>query len=183
MAIATRTAAVVTTNGSTCRSACARFYLVEGMDDGALKHRLKQCEAGPFYTSRFSISHRGAPLEFPEHSRESYEAARRMGAGIIECDVTFTRDGELVCRHSECDLHTDDEYRRDAAEQCLHGALDQGRPGAEVLHQRHHAVRVQEPQGEDGRQQPVRDHGGGLPGRHAGVAHRSVHRPPGRQRR
>jgi glycerophosphoryl diester phosphodiesterase len=29
-----------------------------------------------------------------------------MGAGIIECDVTFTRDGALVCRHSECDLHT-----------------------------------------------------------------------------
>lgn len=82
------------------------FYLVEGMDDSALKDRLKQCEAGPFYTSRFSISHRGAPLEFPEHSRESYEAAHRMGAGIIECDVTFTRDGELVCRHSECDLHT-----------------------------------------------------------------------------
>ena len=82
------------------------FYLVEGMDDSALKDRLKQCEAGPFYTSRFSISHRGAPLEFPEHSHESYEAAHRMGAGIIECDVTFTRDGELVCRHSECDLHT-----------------------------------------------------------------------------
>ena len=29
-----------------------------------------------------------------------------MGAGIVECDVTFTGDGELVCRHSECDLHT-----------------------------------------------------------------------------
>jgi glycerophosphoryl diester phosphodiesterase len=29
-----------------------------------------------------------------------------MGAGIVECDVTFTSDGELVCRHSECDLHT-----------------------------------------------------------------------------
>jgi glycerophosphoryl diester phosphodiesterase len=82
------------------------FYLVEGMDDGALKTRLKQCEAGPFYTTRFSISHRGAPLEFPEHSHEGYEAAHRMGAGIIECDVTFTRDGELVCRHSECDLQT-----------------------------------------------------------------------------
>jgi len=82
------------------------FYLVEGMDDSALKDRLKQCEAGPFYTSRFSISHRGAPLEFPEHSQESYAAAHRMGAGIIECDVSFTRDGELVCRHSECDLHT-----------------------------------------------------------------------------
>jgi glycerophosphoryl diester phosphodiesterase len=82
------------------------FYLVEGMEESALKDQLKQCEAGPFHTSSFSISHRGAPLEFPEHSRESYEAAHRMGAGIIECDVTFTRDGELVCRHSECDLHT-----------------------------------------------------------------------------
>ena len=29
-----------------------------------------------------------------------------MGAGIIECDVTFTRDRELVCRHDQCDLHT-----------------------------------------------------------------------------
>lgn len=82
------------------------FYLVEGMDDGALKRKLQQCAAGPFYQTKFSVSHRGAPLEFPEHSHESYEAAHRMGAGIIECDVTFTKDGELVCRHSECDLHT-----------------------------------------------------------------------------
>ena len=29
-----------------------------------------------------------------------------MGAGIVECDVTFTKDKELVCRHSQCDLHT-----------------------------------------------------------------------------
>lgn len=29
-----------------------------------------------------------------------------MGAGIVECDVAFTKDGELVCRHDECDLHT-----------------------------------------------------------------------------
>ena len=29
-----------------------------------------------------------------------------MGAGIQECDVTFTKDGELVCRHDQCDLHT-----------------------------------------------------------------------------
>ncbi len=29
-----------------------------------------------------------------------------MGAGIVECDVTFTSDGELVCRHDECDLAT-----------------------------------------------------------------------------
>jgi glycerophosphoryl diester phosphodiesterase len=29
-----------------------------------------------------------------------------MGAGIVECDASFTKDAELVCRHSECDLHT-----------------------------------------------------------------------------
>ncbi|MET0378680.1 MAG: glycerophosphodiester phosphodiesterase family protein [Spongiibacteraceae bacterium] len=82
------------------------LYLVEGMDDGPLKDRLQQCEAGPFYRTDFSIGHRGAALQFPEHSDVSYAAAARMGAGIVECDVTFTRDGELVCRHSECDLHT-----------------------------------------------------------------------------
>jgi glycerophosphoryl diester phosphodiesterase len=82
------------------------FYLVEGMDDSRLKDRLMQCEKGPFYRSDFSIGHRGAALQFPEHTKESYEAGTRMGAGIVECDVTFTKDGELVCRHAECDLHT-----------------------------------------------------------------------------
>jgi glycerophosphoryl diester phosphodiesterase len=82
------------------------FYLVGGMDEGRLKDRLERCTDGPFYRTDFSIAHRGAPLQFPEHTRESYEAGARMGAGIVECDVTFTRDGELVCRHAECDLHT-----------------------------------------------------------------------------
>ena len=29
-----------------------------------------------------------------------------MGAGIIECDVVVTGDGELVCSHDQCNLHT-----------------------------------------------------------------------------
>ena len=81
------------------------FYLVDKMKDGPLKQQLSQC-TGPFHKSDFSIGHRGAAMEFPEHSRESYVAAARMGAGVIECDVTFTKDRELVCRHSQCDLHT-----------------------------------------------------------------------------
>jgi glycerophosphoryl diester phosphodiesterase len=81
------------------------FYLVDKMKDGPLKTTLQQC-TGPYHKTDFSIAHRGAPLQFPEHSRESYEAAARMGAGVIECDVTFTKDRELVCRHSQCDLHT-----------------------------------------------------------------------------
>ncbi len=82
------------------------FYLVAGMQDSALKTELESCRGGMFRRTDFSIGHRGAPLQFPEHTRESYEAAARMGAGIVECDVTFTADGALVCRHAECDLHT-----------------------------------------------------------------------------
>jgi glycerophosphoryl diester phosphodiesterase len=71
-----------------------------------LQDKLQSCAAGPFYKTDFSISHRGAPLQFPEHTRESYLAAAVQGAGIIECDVAFTKDRQLVCRHSQCDLHT-----------------------------------------------------------------------------
>src|SRR5215475_9502181 len=82
------------------------FYLVEGMDPSPLKSRLMSCENGPFHTTDFSIGHRGAALQFPEHTKEAYQAGARMGAGIVECDVTFTGDGQLVCRHDECDLAT-----------------------------------------------------------------------------
>lgn len=82
------------------------FYLVGDMDDGHLKNVLQKCVDGPFKKTDFSIGHRGAALQFAEHTKESYEAAARMGAGIVECDVTFTKDRELVCRHSQCDLHT-----------------------------------------------------------------------------
>ncbi len=82
------------------------FYLVERMADGPLKEKLRSCAAGPFQRTDFSIGHRGAPLQFPEHTRESYQAAAVMGAGVVECDVTFTKDRQLVCRHSQCDLHT-----------------------------------------------------------------------------
>lgn len=82
------------------------FFLVDDMEDSALKTELQQCGDGPFYATDFSIGHRGACMQFPEHTRESYEAAVRMGVGICECDVTFTKDKELVCRHSQCDLAT-----------------------------------------------------------------------------
>jgi len=82
------------------------FWLVANMDEGPLKEQLGTCNIRQFKTSDFSIGHRGAPLQFPEHTRESYTAAARMGAGIVECDVAFTKDRELVCRHAQNDLHT-----------------------------------------------------------------------------
>ena len=82
------------------------YFLVEDMREGPLKIKLQSCGNGPFRKTTFSIGHRGAPLMFPEHTKESYEAAARMGAGVLECDVTFTKDKELVCRHAQNDLHT-----------------------------------------------------------------------------
>src|SRR5216110_2798670 len=83
------------------------FYLVDKMSPGPLKRRLVQCSEGPFKKTDFSIGHRGGgTLQFPQHTKESHEAGARMGAGIQECDVTFTRDRQLVCRHDQCDLHT-----------------------------------------------------------------------------
>jgi glycerophosphoryl diester phosphodiesterase len=82
------------------------YFLVNDMQDSELKTQLQECSEGPFHKTDFSIGHRGAALQFPEHTKQSYEAAVRMGAGIVECDVTFTKDKELVCRHSQCDLHT-----------------------------------------------------------------------------
>ncbi|KAK2757879.1 hypothetical protein FQN54_004285 [Arachnomyces sp. PD_36] len=82
------------------------WYLIDDMDDGELKQKLESCSEKPIRPSAFSISHRGGPLQFPEHTKEGMLAAARMGAGILECDVAFTKDRELVCRHSQCDLHT-----------------------------------------------------------------------------
>jgi len=84
------------------------YFLIDDMRESPLKTRLnsEQCRERPFRATAFSIGHRGAPLQFPEHTRESYLAAARMGAGILECDVTFTKDKELVCRHAQNDLHT-----------------------------------------------------------------------------
>ena len=82
------------------------YFLVADMAPSPLKDKLQSCANGPFTKTDFSIGHRGAPLMFPEHTKESYEAAARMGAGIVECDVTFTKDKALVCRHAQNDLHT-----------------------------------------------------------------------------
>ncbi|MGH1459272.1 MAG: glycerophosphodiester phosphodiesterase family protein [Paracoccaceae bacterium] len=81
-------------------------YLISQMADGPLKDKLASCADMEPQRSDFSIGHRGAAMMFPEHTEQSYRAAGLMGAGILECDVTFTADKELVCRHAQNDLHT-----------------------------------------------------------------------------
>ena len=61
------------------------FFLVDDMSDSALKRELQQCtQRGAFTPREFSIGHRGAAMQFPEHTAESYTAAARTGAGIVE---------------------------------------------------------------------------------------------------
>ncbi len=107
-------------------------FLIDRMADGALKDTLAACRDTAPKRSLFSIAHRGAPLMFPEHTREGYIAAARMGAGIIECDVTFTADKELVCRHAQDDLHTTTNIlATDLAARCTAGFTPaQGETGA-----------------------------------------------------
>ena len=98
------------------------FYLIDRMEDGELKRKLEACKGQTPKQTLFSIGHRGAPLMFPEHTVESNRAAARMGAGILECDVTFTRDKELVCRHAQNDLQTTTNIlATDLAEKCTAG--------------------------------------------------------------
>ncbi|KAL5115224.1 hypothetical protein ACEQ8H_006898 [Pleosporales sp. CAS-2024a] len=91
------------------------------MTDGPLKHKLQSCENKPVAITDFSIGHRGGgTLQFPEETLQSEEAGARMGAGILECDVSFTADRGLVCRHSLCDLHTTTDIllRPELAKKC-----------------------------------------------------------------
>jgi len=98
------------------------YFLVDKMNESPLKDELGSCKIEHFEKSDFSIGHRGAALQFPEHTKESYIAAARMGAGIMECDVTFTKDKELVCRHSQCDLHaTTNILLTPLADKCTQG--------------------------------------------------------------
>lgn len=102
------------------------LFLVNDMSTGnaherRLKSELLACaaEQTQWQRSPLTIGHRGAPLQFPEHTLESYLAGAQGGAGILECDVTFTADEELVCRHSQCDLHyTTNIVETALAQQC-----------------------------------------------------------------
>ncbi|EPC03300.1 hypothetical protein L861_17305 [Litchfieldella anticariensis FP35 = DSM 16096] len=102
------------------------FYLVQNMDEDTQRERelkadLLHCASNnrSWRRTDFSIGHRGAAMQFPEHTRESYIAGAQMGAGVLECDVAFTADQELVCRHSQCDLHTTTNIlETDLAQKC-----------------------------------------------------------------
>ena len=46
-----------------------------------------------------NIAHRGASGMYPEHTSLAYEKAVEQGADFVECDVSITKDLQLVCTH------------------------------------------------------------------------------------
>jgi len=85
------------------------YFLINEMDNSnpELKRTLQKCALNikSFRPSDFVLGHRGAALQFPEHTDRSHDAATRMGAGVVECDINLTKDEQLICRHERCDLH------------------------------------------------------------------------------
>ena len=54
------------------------------VNDSTLRETLTYCSNKSLRPTKFSIGHRGASLKYAEHTKESYIAAAKMGAGMIE---------------------------------------------------------------------------------------------------
>lgn len=69
----------------------------------------------------FFIGHHGPPTQLPQPAVESYRGAARLGAGIIECNLTFTSSEELSRRPTHNDLATATTHivARDLASTCV----------------------------------------------------------------
>ena len=149
-------------------------YLISKLPEGALKDKLQSCAAQTPARTDFSIGHRGAPLLFPEHTVESNVAAAQMGAGILECDVTFTKDLELVCRHAQNDLHTTTQYPDLGSGGDMRHPVQPGQgrqPGNRRMpHLRAHPGRIPHPAAQDGQRRQNRGDAQSLSGRHRGLA-------------
>ena len=158
------------------------LYLVDDMDESDLRAMLRRCAAGPFERTDFSIGHRGAPLQFPEHTRSRTGRRRAWAPASWSATSPSRRTRQLVCRHSQCDLHTTTNIlavpelaakcrqpftpRRSAAR---HSGV------GHVLHERHHALaEFKRLEGRMDASRSRRDHGVGLPERDAQLAHRAV---------
>lgn len=81
------------------------FLLMSLVKNQQLKQQLWSCKQQDLRENSLVFAHRGASIQFPEHTKEAYIAAASQGAAVLECDVVFTKDKELVCRHADNDLH------------------------------------------------------------------------------
>ena len=156
------------------------FYLVDKMKDGPLKRELSQC-TGPFHKTDFSIGHRGAALQFPEHSKEVLYGRGADGRrrDRMRRDL-YKRPPAGLPALAMRPAHHDQHPLRARTSRKMLAAVFTGRSRdrqegiRQMLHQRHHARRLQTADGEDGRLQSGCEDAGGISERHAALAHRPL---------
>ena len=127
------------------------YYLVEDMDEGPLKRRARELLEGPFETTRLldrpprrraavSRAHQGVVRGGRAHGRRHHRVRRDLHQGPP------ARLPPLAVRSAHHHQHPRDAGARGQ----VHAAVRARRPGhrhaglGEVLHQRHHARRVQD---------------------------------------
>lgn len=81
------------------------FYLIDQMSDGDFKDKLQVCVGQFLWKIDFLIGYCGVLMQFFEYMFESYCVVVVMGVGILECDVIFIKDYELVCCYVQDDLY------------------------------------------------------------------------------
>jgi len=54
-----------------------------------------------YFSRPLLIGHRGYPAKFPENTPAAFEGAMQAGCGMIELDVTLTRDRKVVVIHDD----------------------------------------------------------------------------------
>ena len=101
-----------------------------------------------------------------EHTSASYRAAAVLGAGRLECDVTFTKDRVLVCRHAQCDLATTTNIlSTPLADRCrvpLRARDERDAGTGDLLHARLHVRRAPDARSAHGRGEPPGHASGGI---------------------
>ena len=144
------------------------YFLVDQMADGALRDELAACADTEMAPKLFSIGHRGAPLQFPEHTRK---ATARPPDGRRHPRVRrdlHRRQGAGLPPRAERPPHHD-EHPRDRSRRQLHDTvrarIRRHRRHGGVPHLRPDARRVQDAHRQDGRRRPGGDDARGLHGR------------------
>lgn len=56
------------------------------------------------------VGHRGVPVSEPENTLRSFALARQQGADVLETDLRFTRDGEIILHHDRTLERTTDGH-------------------------------------------------------------------------
>ena len=167
IAVAAATLTLGSPNASPTRRRCssgrARSTWSSGWTTGRSRRSCSQCRGAVRAHRRSRSAHRGAPLQFPEHTKEVLRGGRAHGRRHrrVRRDLHQGPAARLPPRPVR-PAHDHQHPGRPRARREVQRALHAGRPGdrgkasAQVLHERPHAGRVQDLSGKMDAVDPTR---------------------------